>query len=70
LPPRPRGSPTGRERGSDGPRSRFVYWHRELPPVDSEMLDEHIDSRRDDLTSESWLQGRFNYVLYRRRDQP
>lgn len=98
---------------------KIAYWHRDLPPLDSEMLgehvleatsgrvsgriardgdlwdrchaalmehasdrlaqevarlggdyahvlDEHIDSRRDDLTNESWLQGRFNYVLYRR----
>lgn len=29
------------------------------------VLDEHIDSRRDDATGESWLHGRFNYVLYR-----
>jgi hypothetical protein len=33
------------------------------------VLDEHIDSRRDDFTNESWLQGRFNYVLYRRGNQ-
>jgi len=99
--------------------SKVVYWHRELPPADSEMmdehvieavsgrvpgvierhgelwqrcydqlmehtrlrveqevmrlrgdyahiLDEHIDSRRDDAKGESWLHGRFNYVLYRR----
>jgi hypothetical protein len=98
---------------------KTVYWHRELPPLDGEILhehvleatsdrvggsierngelwdrchvaliqhaterlaqevarlgghyahvlDEHIDSRRDDLTNESWLQGRFDYVLYRR----
>ena len=30
------------------------------------VLDEHIESRRDDATTETWLQGRFNYVLYRR----
>jgi hypothetical protein len=30
------------------------------------VRDEHIDSRRDDVTDESWLQGRFDYVLYRR----
>src|SRR4030095_11288349 len=29
------------------------------------VLDEHIDSRRDDPCGESWLHGRFNYVLYR-----
>jgi len=99
---------------------KTVYWHRDLPPFDGEILhehvleatsdrvrgsihrdgdlwdrchaalmahatdrliqevarlgghyahvlDEHIDSRRDDLTDESWLHGRFSYVLYRRR---
>jgi hypothetical protein len=30
------------------------------------VLDEHIDSRRSDATGESWLHGRFSYVLYRR----
>ena len=29
------------------------------------VIDEHVDSRRDDLTTESWLHGRFSYVLYR-----
>jgi hypothetical protein len=66
---------------STGDDGKIVYWHRDLPPIDGEMLDEarlggdcahvldeHIDSRRDDLTNESWLQGRFNYVLYRRSD--
>ena len=105
---------------SDG---RVVYWHRELPPLDAEILhehvleatsgrvggsierhgdlwdechaaliahanerllqevarlggdyahvlDEHIDSRRDDATNESWLRGRFSYVLYRRPQLP
>jgi hypothetical protein len=121
LPLRPRSS-AGGERGPDDPRSRFVYWHRDLPPLDGEILDEHvleaksdrvagsierigdlwarchamlmehatarlaqevarlggdyahvldehIDGRRDDLTNESWLEGRFNYVLYRRGDR-
>ena len=98
---------------------KIVYWHRELPPVDGEILDEHvveaisdrvsgsierygdlwnrcyaalmehatgrlaqevarlgghyahvldehIDSKRDDVVNESWLHGRFTYVLYRR----
>jgi hypothetical protein len=80
----------------------LVYWHRDLPPLDAEIMDhgdgwdachaslmahvaarleqevarlggdyahvvdEHVDSRRDDLTTESWLHGRFSYVLYRR----
>ena len=30
------------------------------------VIDEHIDSQRDDAAGESWLHGRFNYVLYRR----
>jgi len=30
------------------------------------VVDEHVESRRDDLTTESWLHGRFSYVLYRR----
>lgn len=30
------------------------------------VLDESVDSRHDDVTRESWLHGRFSYVLYRR----
>ena len=97
---------------------KVVYWHRELPPLNSELLhehvieadsdrvtgaierrgelwhrcyavlmehtrlrleqevarlggdyahitDEHIESQRNDATGESWLHGRFSYVLYR-----
>ena len=104
---------------ADNGSRQIVYWHRELPPLDGEVmeehvieatsdrvsgsierygelwdrsyaglmahtrariaqevarlgghyahvLDEHIDSRRDDVTDESWLHGRFSYVLYRR----
>jgi hypothetical protein len=29
------------------------------------VLDEHIDSQRDDAKGESWLHGRFSYVLCR-----
>ncbi|MCC6988434.1 MAG: hypothetical protein IT181_05515 [Acidobacteria bacterium] len=100
-----------------------VYWHRDLPPLEAEVMDEHVveavsdrvpgmierhgdgwdachaslmaraaarleqevarlggdyahvvdehvDSRRDDLTTESWLHGRFSYVLYRRGPDP
>jgi hypothetical protein len=32
------------------------------------IIDEHIDSQHDDASGESWLYGRFNYVLYRRPD--
>jgi hypothetical protein len=30
------------------------------------VLDEHVESHRNDVTDESWLKGRFSYVLYRR----
>ena len=30
------------------------------------VIDEHIESQHDDASDESWLYGRFNYVLYRR----
>ena len=102
--------------GSIGKKT--VYWHRELPPLEGEMmgehvieadsdrvrgmieqrgelwhrcyailmkhtqqrlhqevvrlaghyahvLDEHVETHRNDATGESWLHGRFNYVLYR-----
>jgi hypothetical protein len=29
------------------------------------VLEESIDSRRDDAAGEAWLHGRFTYVLYR-----
>jgi len=32
------------------------------------VLDESVDSRHNDVTGESWLHGRFTYVLYRRMD--
>jgi hypothetical protein len=104
---------------TDSNSPKVVYWHRELPPLDGEVmhehvieatsdrvsgsiersgdlwertyaglmahtkeriaqevsrlgghyahvLDEHIESKRDDVNNESWLHGRFNYVLYRR----
>jgi len=96
-----------------------IYWHRELPPIDSEpmgehvieatsarvpgtlahrdelwercyaqlmiqarirleqevvrlggdcahVLNEYVDSKRDDVLGEAWLHGRFTYMLYRR----
>jgi hypothetical protein len=102
-----------------GTAPKIVFWHRELPPLDGEVLgehvieatsdrvrgsierhgelwercyatlmehtlarlaqevarlgghyahvlDEHVESHRDDMSSESWLHGRFDYVLYRR----
>jgi hypothetical protein len=98
---------------------KFIYWHRELPPLHAEalgehtleadsgriegslahrdelwdrcytelmdhvrnrlrqelarlggdfahVLEEHVDAHRDEVKGESWLRGRFNYVLYRR----
>jgi len=30
------------------------------------VLDEWVDARHDDATSEAWLSGRFKYTLYRR----
>jgi len=97
---------------------KFVYWHRELPPLAAEVIgddtieatssrvsanmwhrddawhrcyadliaragvrlqqeggrraadcvhvtDELIEPRRDEATDETWLYGRFRYVLYR-----
>jgi hypothetical protein len=99
--------------------TKIVFWHRELPPLDADavedyiveatsarvpgtllhrdelwsqcyedlmtktatrleqeilrlgghyahVLDEYIDTRHDSATSESWLHGRFTYMLYRR----
>jgi len=101
------------------PHARVAYWHRELPPLDAEIVGEHtieatsgrvpgtvshrddlwrvcyedlmeqarrrleqevarlggdyahvfdeaIETRRDDAKAETWLRGRFSYVLYRR----
>lgn len=31
------------------------------------VLDEHVESHRNDVTDESWLKGRFSYVLYKRQ---
>jgi hypothetical protein len=32
------------------------------------VLDESIDSRRDETSGEAWLHGRFTYTLYSRTD--
>jgi hypothetical protein len=100
--------------------SKTVFWHRELPPLDADIvgehtlesvsgrvsgtlrhrdelwdqcyadlmtqthhrlvqeierlggdyahvLDESIESRRDDARGEAWLHGRFTYALHRAR---
>jgi len=105
------------------PEKKVIYWHRELPPPDAELmgeynveasslrvpntvvnrdelwercyedlmaqarkrleqevarlggdyahiLDEFVDSRRDDTRGEAWLHGRFDYVLYKRKPAP
>jgi hypothetical protein len=31
------------------------------------VLDEFVDSQRDDRTGETWLHGRFTYMLYSRK---
>jgi hypothetical protein len=107
----------------DVERPRVVYWHRELPPLEAELMadhvveasssrvagtiahrdelwrgcyeelmanaerrliqeiarlggdyahvhDEAIEPKHDDAAGQAWLQGRFNYVLYRRRSDP
>jgi hypothetical protein len=107
----------------EDPDSKTIYWHRDLPPVDAELIGEHtveaascripgtlarrdelwdvcydelmrqargrleqemarldgdyahvlseaITRKRDDARSESWLHGRFTYVLYRRAAGP
>ena len=104
--------------GDDHDR-KIVYWHRELPPIEAELIadhtveansgrvpgtiahrdelwnqcyrelmtaaetrlaqevarlggdfahvhDEAIEARHDDAAGETWLHGRFNYMLYRR----
>jgi hypothetical protein len=33
------------------------------------VLDETVDSRHNDVTNESWLHGRFTYMLYRQAPQ-
>jgi hypothetical protein len=98
--------------------SQTIYWHRDLPPLNAEIVGEHtveatsgrvpgtlqhrsdlwdrchvdlmaqtgarleqeiarmggdyahvfaesIDPRRNDVSGEAWLHGRFSYVLYR-----
>ena len=101
---------------------RIVYWHRDLPPLAAEAMDEHsleatsgrvpgtiahrdelwdrcygelmananarlaqevtrlgghyahvhdesIDTRHDDAAGETWLRGRFSYMLFRKAPQ-
>ena len=103
----------------DGKDGKIVYWHRELPPLEADLVAEHtveasssrvpgtiahrdelwdqcyrelmataevrlaqevarlggdfahvheeaIDPKHDDIAGETWLHGRFRYMLYRR----
>ncbi len=34
------------------------------------VLDEHVESKEDAVAGESWLQGRFHYMLYRQPTVP
>jgi hypothetical protein len=45
---------------------RFVQEVARLGGHYAHVLDESIDSRRDDAAGEAWLHGRFTYMLYRR----
>jgi hypothetical protein len=47
-------------------RLRLEQEVRRLGGHYAHVLDEHVDSRRDDGAGQSWLHGRFKYVLYRR----
>ncbi len=105
---------------TDTVQKKIVYWRRELPPLDAELIAEHtveatskripntvahrdelwdrcyedltahaqtrleeevvrlggdcahvfdesVESRRDDITGETWLHGSYTYVLYRQK---
>ena len=46
-------------------RERFMQEIDRLGGRYAHVLDEHVDSRHDDVANEAWLRGRFTYVLYR-----
>jgi hypothetical protein len=46
--------------------ARFAQEVARLGGHYAHVLDESIHTRRDDVTGEAWLHGRFTYVLYRR----
>ena len=107
---------------ADRRHEEIVYWHRDLPPLAAEAMDEHsleatsgrvpgtiahrdelwdrcygelmananarlaqevtrlgghyahvhdesIDTRHDDAAGETWLRGRFSYMLFRKATQ-
>jgi hypothetical protein len=45
--------------------ARFAQEVTRLGGHYAHVLDESIDSRRDDVAGEAWLHGRFTYMLYR-----
>ena len=47
--------------------SRLVQEVDRLGGHFAHVHDEAIDPKRDDAAGETWLHGRFNYTLYRRR---
>ena len=47
-------------------RQRLEQEVKRLNGYYAHVLDEHIETRRNDAVGESWLYGRFNYVLYRK----
>ena len=47
-------------------RLRLEQEVRRLGGHYAHVVDEPIESQRNDATGESWLHGRFTYVLYRR----
>jgi hypothetical protein len=47
-------------------RDRLVQEVARLGGHYAHVLEEFVESRRNDVTGESWLQGRFFYVLLRR----
>ena len=42
---------------------RFTQEINRLGGRYAHVLDEHVDSRHDDIAGEAWLRGRFTYVL-------
>lgn len=47
-------------------RARLEQEVARLGGLYAHVVEESIDSRRDDATGEAWLHGRFGYVLYGR----
>jgi len=65
------------DRTMDDNQAKIVFWHRELPPLEADLVAEHTveaNSSRvpgtlaivTSCAGEAWLHGRFSYMLYRR----